>query len=261
MEVHHHPQVEKKGFKEYFFEFLMIFLAVTMGFFAETIRENISENAKAKELANSLYKEIYADSIAVRQKIEYRLSKESASVYFIKYVKDSNLVNLSEKFFPSFAMALINTSTMLFEPEDGILSQLKNSGALRYFKSIGLQEQIGKLGVSIANVRNRNEKEYSFVEMYIRPFSLKHFDFNWYNAFTLQGKLSIVEALRNPDVHVPVKGVISNPDEFKRKEAENIASYYLLLMRTTRLTIYSGYIKSNSELLEALRKEYNIENE
>ncbi len=33
MEVHHHPQVEKKNFKEYFLEFLMIFLAVTLGFF------------------------------------------------------------------------------------------------------------------------------------------------------------------------------------------------------------------------------------
>jgi len=31
MEVHHHPHVEKKNFKEYFLEFLMIFLAVTMG--------------------------------------------------------------------------------------------------------------------------------------------------------------------------------------------------------------------------------------
>jgi hypothetical protein len=48
MEVHHHPEVEKKGLKEYLLEGLMIFLAVTMGFFAETIRENISENGKAK---------------------------------------------------------------------------------------------------------------------------------------------------------------------------------------------------------------------
>ena len=31
MEVHHHPHVEKKNFKEYFLEFLMIFLAVTLG--------------------------------------------------------------------------------------------------------------------------------------------------------------------------------------------------------------------------------------
>src|ERR1700690_1323830 len=43
MEVHHHPNVEKKNFKEYFLEFLMIFLAVTMGFFAESLREDISE--------------------------------------------------------------------------------------------------------------------------------------------------------------------------------------------------------------------------
>ena len=34
MEVHHHPDVEKKGLKEYILEGLMIFLAVTMGFFA-----------------------------------------------------------------------------------------------------------------------------------------------------------------------------------------------------------------------------------
>ena len=39
MEVHHHPHVEKKNFKQYFLEFLMIFLAVTLGFFAENVRE------------------------------------------------------------------------------------------------------------------------------------------------------------------------------------------------------------------------------
>ena len=60
MEVHHHPHIEKKGFKEYFLEFLMIFLAVTLGFFAETLREKISENSQAKELAKNLYKEIYS---------------------------------------------------------------------------------------------------------------------------------------------------------------------------------------------------------
>jgi hypothetical protein len=39
MEVHHHPHLEKKNFKEYLLEGLMIFVAVTMGFFAEGIRE------------------------------------------------------------------------------------------------------------------------------------------------------------------------------------------------------------------------------
>jgi hypothetical protein len=46
MEVHHHPNVENKNFKEYFLEFLMIFLAVTLGFFAESLRVNIVENKK-----------------------------------------------------------------------------------------------------------------------------------------------------------------------------------------------------------------------
>jgi uncharacterized membrane protein len=40
MEVHHHPHVVKKNFREYFLEFLMIFLAVTLGFFAENLRES-----------------------------------------------------------------------------------------------------------------------------------------------------------------------------------------------------------------------------
>jgi len=39
IEVHHHPHVGKKSFKEYVLEGLMIFLAVTMGFFAEGMRE------------------------------------------------------------------------------------------------------------------------------------------------------------------------------------------------------------------------------
>ncbi len=45
MEVHDHPQIEKKGIKEYFLEFIMIFLAVTLGFIAENIREKITEQS------------------------------------------------------------------------------------------------------------------------------------------------------------------------------------------------------------------------
>src|SRR5437764_8657377 len=49
MEVHHHPHVEKKNFKEYFLEFLMIFLAVTMGFVAENLREHFTESKSAHQ--------------------------------------------------------------------------------------------------------------------------------------------------------------------------------------------------------------------
>ena len=48
MEVHHHPNVEKKNFKEYFFEFLMIFLGVTLGFIAENIRKKLQNITELK---------------------------------------------------------------------------------------------------------------------------------------------------------------------------------------------------------------------
>jgi hypothetical protein len=261
MEVHHHPHVEKKNFKEYFLEFIMIFLAVTLGFFAETIRENISENGKAKELARILYKETIADSVAVRKRLDTRRIKEDACVYFIGYVRDSSLSELSQNFFPSFTAALIQSYGLLFEPNDGILNQLKNSGELRYFKSGALQEKIGELGVSISNIRNRNEKEYSFIEMYLRPFSLKYFDFKWYDEFTENGKISIASALAQKERPLRVTGKLSNPDQFNRKEAENIASYYLLMLRGTKNTEYTQYIKINHELLETLRATYDVEHE
>ena len=61
MEVHHHPNVEKKGLKEYFLEFLMIFLAVTLGFFAENIREHFVDKTHEKEYIHSFYEELSND--------------------------------------------------------------------------------------------------------------------------------------------------------------------------------------------------------
>src|SRR5215470_4783891 len=61
MEVHHHPKVEKKNFKEYFLEFLMIFLAVTLGFFAESLREHIVDKGREREYIRSFYSDLQSD--------------------------------------------------------------------------------------------------------------------------------------------------------------------------------------------------------
>src|SRR5437870_2335476 len=62
MEVHHHPHVEKKSFKEYLLEGLMIFLAVTMGFFAENIRENIVNREKEKHYIKNIIADLKSDT-------------------------------------------------------------------------------------------------------------------------------------------------------------------------------------------------------
>jgi hypothetical protein len=259
MEVHTHPQhTEKKNWKTYLWEFLMLFLAVFCGFMAENIREHKVEHERAKELAINLYKETLADSATVQHMMETRKIKENECSYFIAYVKDSSLTHLNDHFFHAFSWALIQTSRILFEPNDGILNQLKNSGELRYFKSPELQAAVGELSVAIANVRNRNDKEYSMVELYVRQFSLKYYDFTWYNALTQNGTLEFYEALMQ-NKPMPFNGKIPNLEKFDRKEAENLASYYLLMLHSTRVSQYTGYANSNHKLLQILRTEYHLE--
>jgi hypothetical protein len=65
MEVHHHPQVEKKSFKEYLLEFVMIFLAVTLGFFAENIRERVADHSKEKEYILSMIEDAATDTVNI----------------------------------------------------------------------------------------------------------------------------------------------------------------------------------------------------
>ena len=62
MEVHHHPHVEKKNFKEYFLEFIMIFLAVTLGFIAENIRGHLSDKRIEREYIISFVEDLKQDT-------------------------------------------------------------------------------------------------------------------------------------------------------------------------------------------------------
>jgi hypothetical protein len=67
MEVHHHPNVEKKSFKEYLLEGLMIFLAVTLGFFAESLREHLSDKRIEREYIVSFVEDLKQDTAMFSQ--------------------------------------------------------------------------------------------------------------------------------------------------------------------------------------------------
>ncbi|HMG68732.1 MAG TPA: hypothetical protein VK588_13630 [Chitinophagaceae bacterium] len=131
MEVHHHPHVEKKKFKEYFLEFLMIFLAVTMGFFAETIRENITEHRHAREFALLLLKDVEQDTVQLNSYRQY-----------FSYVADNidTLIQLLANNDPKdittgklYWYGLFGGARRSFVPNDETFQQMKSSGSLRYF--------------------------------------------------------------------------------------------------------------------------------
>ncbi len=257
MEVHAHAHTERKKWSHYLWEFIMLFLAVFCGFLAENLREHKVEQERAEQLAKNLYADVLSDSANIQQFTDTRLTKERKCEYFIRYVRDSSLTEVSSAFYPAFGWATIMTRQVIFEPNDGIISQLRNSGELRYFKNQDLQAIISRLSVDIANIRARNDKEYSFIELNLRPFTLRHFDFGWYEKITHNGTLTFQQGLNEVESK-PIPATIKNLEKFDRLEAENLVSYYLLMLRGTRQTQYIAYVQDNHKLLELLRETFKI---
>ena len=265
MEVHKHPHhvTNKKRWGEYFLEFLMIFLAVTLGFFAENIRERITESHREKEFARQLYSELKEDSMIVGQKIAERKLKEKTMDYVAAYFKDSSLNNVSDNFYPALSITLYLVNRYAFEPKDGMLSQLRNSGSLRYFKSIHLQKLLGDLSVYISNIRFRNEQEYQFFADPVKPFMLKYFDFGWLTQLrNLTDSIAIAELLYDiGKYNFHAKAVIRNLSSLDRSEAANMVLFYKQLLVSTRTLQLNQYVNTNHQILEELRNNYRLDNE
>jgi len=268
MEVHHHPQLESlpagqagKRFKEYFFEFIMIFLAVTLGFFAENIRERISDSHREKEFARELYAEFYADSIVFDQKTNARLEKEKDCDYLYRYLKDSSLTELPKAFYPAYTMVFYMINSFTFEPKDGVLNQVKNSGSLRYFKNPKLQKLFGEISVAINNVRYRNEQEYQFFANPVKLFLQQHYDFKWLDDLRKMSENSNYLELLNlyTSSDTLIRANILNLPSFNREEAANIVMFYKAMVLSSRTLQLKEYSNVNHELLDELRNNYRME--
>ncbi len=138
MEVHHHPEVEKKGFKQYFLEFLMIFLAVTMGFFAESIREHVSDREKEKDFMRSMVQDLQADTAALHAGIKDFKGVFSAADTLLTCLKsdkpDGDIINrvVSHRFWIYTGYSYNNRT----------IQQLKNSGNFRLIQNSRVTDSI-----------------------------------------------------------------------------------------------------------------------
>jgi hypothetical protein len=140
MEVHHHPHVEKKSFKEYLLEGLMIFLAVSMGFIAENIREKIAEHETEKKSIEVIVNNLKDDVTRLQNCIKQNafkakvidtaiifLNKEKLSVDSVEI-----LINLMYKCGPNFD----------FISNDAAIQEIKSSGSIRLIKNKGILDSI-----------------------------------------------------------------------------------------------------------------------
>ena len=261
MEVHSHSHVHHQSkWKEYLFQFLMLFFAVFLGFLAEYRYEHFIEHKRTVQLAENLYKELKADSVRVQKILEDRNNGEHCLEYLRNYFKDSSLTKNTRKVSPCMGLGILLQLRFLFEPNDGVLSQLRYSGTLRYFQDQDIQQHLGDLLVAINKIRLRNEQEYSFFEGTLRPFLYKHYDYEWHQLVTKNGSIAGVEALNlymATDTN-KVVGKLKNADSFDRDGAYSITSQYLLMLRGSKYVQLAPYIKANSDLLRELRKNYKI---
>jgi hypothetical protein len=262
MEVHHHAHAEhgKKSWRSYFWEFLMLFLAVFCGSLAEYQLEHVVEHQREKELAVALYTELLDDSTVAAGKLDIRLGKEKDMDYLNAYFRDSSLARLPKAFYPAFTTSFYLFNTYTFEPKDGILSQIRNSGSQRYFKSIALQKLFGDISVCISNIRYRNDQEYQYFASPLKPFLLKHFEFAWMDELRKEDGnsniLEVINAYRRGDRLI--EGRILNLPAFDKGEASNMILFYKQMLMSTRTLQLRNYITTNHRLLQELREDYAL---
>ncbi|SRR5579871_730717 len=141
MEVHHHPQVEKKNFKEYFLEFLMIFLAVSLGFFAENIREYFADHSKEKQYINSMVADLKGDTAGLNDVIDANIKKAAGVDTMTSLLNKASLTPDDEK-----QLYILNSryasNIAKMDWNDGTIRQLLTSGNLRLMSEQGTSDSI-----------------------------------------------------------------------------------------------------------------------
>jgi hypothetical protein len=169
MEVHHHPEIEKKGFKEYLLEGLMIFLAVLMGFIAENIRENITEHKRTAEFAQSYYESIKRDTAQLHVAIRFSKHKLAAcdsgvAILHLPAARQNDTILYRE--------SQVGTNVYPFHPSSGSYEQIKSSGSLRFFKQ-KMANLMDEYELQAKEVVSRDDIDLKFITDQVIPFTAR----------------------------------------------------------------------------------------
>ena len=143
MEVHHHPQVEKKNFKEYLLEGLMIFLAVSMGFIAENIREGIVHREKEKQQIESFVNALESDSTQLSFVIKMNDTIINSINHFTDLRKKTVIDESYKKDFYNYSYIGL-TLNSYFKSNEAALEEMKSSGIIGALHKRNIADSIFK---------------------------------------------------------------------------------------------------------------------
>ncbi len=240
MEVHHHPNVEKKGLKEYILEGLMIFLAVSMGFIAENIREHVTEHKNAKILAESMLEDIKKDTASLNNIIEFSSKKIDAADSILAIVHRPRNKWNNVDFYKNMVPIL---TSVPFAPTDSTYAQMKTSGSLRYFNQ-SLVNLMNAYDVQLKKTEYRDNVEDKGI------WILANLNFDIMNLEVLS-ELRFNKPIQH-DMYIKIDDKI-NTDKFINLIVMN------KIFRTRSQMEYEEQQKIAVKLITALQKEYQLE--
>jgi hypothetical protein len=250
MEVHKHPQhvTHKKKWAEYMLEFLMIFLAVFLGFIAENIREESLERKRGTQYAQLLYDELKKDTSNWKFLLNFKIARGKKIDSLIALMKTSDFQKNATRVYYYHHFTFVNAP---FKPSDITIQQLRNTGALRYFKKLKLYNAITKY-YSDCNSYFENEA----LDLKV-PTSLasKIFD-----AGKLMSLTSIPPDIRDA-IHEPAKGVTYKlliSDGPILNEYLMYISYIKLSNELSIVLLMEHVGKDQQELMGELRQEFHV---
>lgn len=161
MEVHHHPTIEKKHFKEYFLEFIMIFLAVTMGFIAENMREHFTETKITRENLEAYRNDLlqhqayYKETIADFNKL-LPIYDSLVTIFFEKK-ENTELTIVSRLMLQGTVNYVITINTPTY-------AQLISSGNLRILENNELKASMANYQEQINFYVNYNDRIINLID-------------------------------------------------------------------------------------------------
>jgi hypothetical protein len=242
MEVHHHPHVEKKKFKEYFLEFLMIFLAVTLGFFAENIREGMTDHKKAENYAASMKEDLKADTAQLKIYITYFITTADNIDTFMNLLS----ANDPDKI-PSgklYWYGLFGGARGYFVPNDATFQAMKSSGTIELFKPQTARdvEKYDRLCRSLQAADDMNKDIYTEV----RKVRAQIFDFR-YNEMANQVFQKNRKAFSQASID---SFIVTNPPLLSHDKI--LFNQYVELVRSRFIRIY------NVAYSDSLLKQANV---
>ncbi len=256
MEVHHHPEVEKKGFKEYILEGLMIFLAVTMGFFAESLRETISEHSRAHEYATTLYSDLKADTVSL-DKFLKRVDFAAANVDTLMQLLSAN----EPKDVPSgklYWYGLFGGIQLGFAPHDATLLEMKSSGSLRFFTKPAINRMVAEYDQRLQFFKATLVNEQG-IYTEVRKTKALLFNFKYNDAANTVTQRIYIKYNR-PAIDSFIR---TNPPMLSTDKV--VFNQFVELVRSRFLRNQAQYADSLRHhavvLLGALKKEYGLEDE